>query len=210
MGEPGWTRSSESRFAGGSEVSLSSGLAMASSAWPSLPIHAEVNQGTIRLRAGAGGRRSFRSPRPAWLRAVADQDRPILGLRGPEAVAPSDERRVERDHVEERPEAQLLGESAGERSGASATLDLRVEEQLARIVAGLAVDVHGPGVVGRELVVEPERDRRTRRRDPTGPRSRPIAGGRDRPRAGLRPSSSRATPGSIREQVGLGDVLRDL
>ena len=48
-------------------------------------------------------------------RTVADQDRPVSGLVRREAVAPSHERRVERDDVEERAEPELLLEQPADR-----------------------------------------------------------------------------------------------
>ena len=64
-----------------------------------------------------------------------------------ESVTPLHDRGVERDHVEEGAEPHLLGDQPADHS----TLrpgELRVEEKLARVIARLAVDVDGPGVVG--------------------------------------------------------------
>ena len=62
--------------------------------------------------------------------------------------------RVERDHVHRVPEAELLARQRG----AGAQLHARiggVEEELGRVVAGLAVDLDRAREVGRSLVVEP-------------------------------------------------------
>ena len=119
-----------------------------------------------------------------------------------QSVAPLRTREgVERDHVEERPESQLLGqESAGELELWGQGY-LGVEEQFARVVAGLAVDVHRPGVVGGLGRRRARTGRRTRRRARRGRRSRPIAGGPGRSRPTGLARESRATPGSPRREV---------
>src|SRR6478609_4893950 len=65
------------------------------------------------------------------------------------------DRSVEPDHVEQVAEAELAGHQAPpdleHREG-----DLRIEEELDRVVAGLQVDVDGAGVVGSTRVIEPK------------------------------------------------------
>ena len=70
-------------------------------------------------------------------------------------MAALDEGRVERDHVEEGAEAELLLDQAPDRP-ALGPEQLRVEEQLARVVTRLAVDVDRAGEVGGQPIVEPE------------------------------------------------------
>ncbi len=131
---------------------------------------------------------------------VADQDRTILDPAGAEAVAAPDQGRVERDHVEQRAEAQLLLQQPRERPALGPEA-MRVEEQLAGVVTGLAVDVHGPGEVGGQAIVQPvgigepgivvgQRDELARREGDPGPSS---------PRPS--PSSTRATPGVDGDQL---------
>ena len=106
--------------------------------------------------AGARGRRSWPGRASPGAGPSPIRIGPVLVARGGQAVAPPDQRGVERDHVEEGPEAQLLAEQpAGQPELGGG--EFGVEEQLARVVARLPVDVDGPGVVGGLGVVEPER-----------------------------------------------------
>ena len=144
---------------------------------------------------------------PRRARAVADQDRPILDARGAEPVAPPDQRRVERDHVEEGPEAQLLPEQSRRQA------ELRAARASGRGTArrGRSPASGGCRPSGRSRGPGRRRartGRRTRRRARTGRRSRPIADGRARPRARASPDRSRATPARRQEVADPGDVGR--
>ena len=87
----------------------------------------------------------------------------------------------------------------------------RVEEQLARVVAGLAVDVDCPGEVGGRRSSS-QKDRRTRRRARRGRPARPLVDGRGRSRP-LVAARTRRDAGHRRQDVsrlarivGLADI----
>ena len=140
--------------------------------------------------------RSFPSPS----HATPGRDTAVVGSTSPPAARPSPmrsgrssgsaagrpwlplhQRRVERDHVEQRAEAELLLHQPPD-ARPFGHEQLRVEEQLARVVARLAVDVHGAGVIGGRAVVEPERVREPGVGLATARPARRPARGRDRSR----------------------------
>src|SRR5690606_36660903 len=83
-----------------------------------------------------------------------DDERTILRAIGEPAVRATHEGRVERNDIEKRPEAErFLEELPGDAAACEAKL--RVEEELERIVARLAVDLDRARKVGRAAIVEP-------------------------------------------------------
>ena len=154
--------------------------------------------GSIRSAAGGGpspiriGRSSARPARRPWL--------------------PRTRLAIERDHVEQGAEAQLLLQEPRDRP-ALGPEQIRVEEQLAGVVAGLAVDVDGPGEIGGQAVVEPVgigepgvglgQRRRARRREDDPGRARAAR----RPPAPARRRASRRSASRTRARSsGSGDV----
>src|SRR5579884_2062350 len=95
-------------------------------------------------------RRQVDVVRRRW--AVADQQRPVRRLRRPQTVTALHQRRVQRHDIEERPEAELLLRQPPRRAQLRRP-QLRVEEQLAGIIARLAVDVDGAGVIRRLPII---------------------------------------------------------
>ena len=69
-------------------------------------------------------------------------------------MAATHQARVKGDNVKQRAEAQLLLDQAAD-GPALGPDQSRIEEELARVVARLAVDVDRPGEVGGKAVVEP-------------------------------------------------------
>src|ERR1051325_8255574 len=86
--------------------------------------------------------------------ALGNEDWEIAGVGGADAVRAFHERGVEGDEVHEHAKAELFPQKFG-RDLQFRKLQLRVEEQLDRIIAGLAMDVDGAGEIGRERVIEP-------------------------------------------------------
>ena len=88
--------------------------------------------------------------------AIGDEKWFILKRLRRQAVAAPHECWVQRHDVEEGSETQLLLDESADGSplGPGKTL---VEEQLAGVVAWLAVNVHGAGEVGSQAIVEPVR-----------------------------------------------------
>ena len=137
---------------------------------------------------------------------------------GDAAVRAAHQRRVERNHVHQIAEAELSCARASPPPAASAAVSVGIEEQLDRVVAGLAVDVDGARVVGRARVVEPVvvgepgvagRDRRparrcardrgrrracSRRRAPARCRAVRASSARHRRRCARHPARTRAPP----------------
>ena len=85
-----------------------------------------------------------------WLGQHGIEARRLLGS----GVRAAHERGVERNHIEQRPETELAEQELAERAPLRPE-QLRVVEQLARVVAGLAVDIDGAREVGRLRIVEP-------------------------------------------------------
>ena len=128
-------------------------------------------------------------------RAVADQDGPVLGLAAGRPWLPSDERRVERDHVEEGAEAELLLDQPADAPGPWARASAgrrRARTGRSPACGGCRPCGRSRGPAGRRAST----DRRTRRRARRGRPARRTAGGRARLRAAPRPARTRATPGS--------------
>src|SRR5437899_8135729 len=83
----------------------------------------------------------------------ADQDRAVRRIRRSPAVRSPYPAAVQRDHIHHVTEAEcLLEEAIGEPQLCALAPG---EKQLRRVVAGLAMNVHGWGEVGRSGVVEP-------------------------------------------------------
>ena len=87
-------------------------------------------------------------------RTVANQDGAIVGRVGAEAMAAAHDARVERNHVEERPEPKRLLDQPPH-GPAFRPEAMRVEEEFTRIVAGLTMDIDRPGEIGGKTIVEP-------------------------------------------------------
>ncbi len=87
-------------------------------------------------------------------RAVADQDWPVFGLSGGHAVAALHEGRVERYHVKQGAEAELLLDEPSD-GPAFGPEQRGIEEEFAWVVTRLAMDVHRAGEVGRQPIIEP-------------------------------------------------------
>ena len=87
-------------------------------------------------------------------RAVGDQDRLVVRIGRGKPVTATHQAGIERDHVEQGAETELLLNQAAD-GPALGPEQAGVEEELARVVAGLAVDVDRPGEVGGLPIVEP-------------------------------------------------------
>src|SRR5262249_62150042 len=84
-----------------------------------------------------------------------EEEGPVGGVGGRQAVAALHQGGVEGGDVEQGAEAQLFLYQPNQ-DAALRPEQVRVQKQLTRIVTGLAVDVHGAGVVGRVAVLRPE------------------------------------------------------
>ena len=104
---------------------------------------------------------------------------------------------VERDHIEQGAKSQLL---LCELHGRPALRpeSLRVEEQLARVVTGLAVDVDGAREIGGQADHRASTDTQTTSQTATRPPDRRLADGPDQSRARLAPAYNARDAGQSR------------
>src|SRR5437870_3015 len=71
-------------------------------------------------------------------------------------MAAADQTRIKRHYVKERTETQLLLNQPPQSSPLRPN-EARVEEQLARIIARLAMNIDCSGIIRRQPVIQPER-----------------------------------------------------
>ena len=92
---------------------------------------------------------------PARHRTIADEYGPILGIGNLEPMASLHQAGIERHDVKKDTEPEFFLHQAPERPEFGPT-ETWVKEQLARVIAGLAVNVHCAGIIRSNGVLKPE------------------------------------------------------